>query len=540
VVSFGVGRRLRRRAVEHVEGAVRATDSRLPLLEGGKLLRKLFPDHWSFLLGELALYSFVLLLLTGVWLTFFFHPGMQEVVYHGSYVPLQGIRMTQAYQSTLDISFDVRGGLLMRQIHHWAALLFVSALGVHMLRVFFTGAFRRPRELNWCIGVTLFLTAVLEGFAGYSLPDDLLSGTGLRTADGIVLSIPVVGTYLQFLLFGGQFPGTTIIPRLYATHILLVPGLLLALISVHLILVFYLQHTQYPGPGRRQRNVVGMPMFPQFAARSIGLMFCLFGVISVTAAIGQINPIWVYGPYQADQASTNAQPDWYVGFLEGAMRLMPGVETRFAGHTISWSVLLAAVVLPGLLAVILLAYPFVERWVTGDEREHHICDRPRDRPTRTGLGVAALTCYAVLLVAGGQDLMADTFAVSVNGLNLGLRICFFVLPVVAFWVTKRTCIGLQLHERKLLAEGDETGLVRQDIAGGFDEPHRPLTPERAVVLLAREPLQELTRGPKGRVGRSLRAWYFRGQVPLPGPGDLAVRGAEQKVPTPAEVQEPED
>ncbi|WP_042430689.1 cytochrome bc1 complex cytochrome b subunit [Streptacidiphilus anmyonensis] len=508
---------------ERVPGLVRAADARLPVLEGGKLLRKLFPDHWSFLLGELALYSFVLLLLTGVWLTFFFHPSMHEVVYNGSYTPLLGVRMSEAYQSTLDITFDVRGGLLVRQIHHWAALLFVSALGVHMLRVFFTGAFRRPRELNWSVGVLLFLTAVLEGFAGYSLPDDLLSGTGLRTAEGIVLSVPLVGTYLAMFVFGGQFPGTSIVPRLYAMHILLIPGLLLALITVHLILVFYLQHTQWPRPGRRQRNVVGIPMFPQFAARSIGLMFTLFGVVAVLSAVAQINPIWVYGPYQPDQASTNAQPDWYVGFLEGALRLMPGVETRFAGHTVSWSVFLPALVLPGLLAVILLAYPFVERWVTGDGREHNLCDRPRDRPTRTGLGVAAIIAYGVLLLAGGQDVISDALAVSVNELNWVLRVCFLLLPVAAFVVTKRICIGLQLHERELLTEGAETGLIRQDLAGGFDEPNRPLSAQQAWVMLPREPPGKVGAGPRGRFGRALRTWYFRGQVALPARDEIVVR-----------------
>jgi ubiquinol-cytochrome c reductase cytochrome b subunit len=257
------------------------------------------------------------------------------------------------------------------------------------------------------------------------------------------------------------------------------------------------------------------------------------------AAIAQINPIWNYGPYRPDQASTNAQPDWYVGFLEGALRLMPGVETRFAGHTISWSVLLAALVLPGILAVILLAYPFVERWVTGDGREHHLCDRPRDRPTRTGLGVGAVTCYAVLLVAAGQDLMADTFALSVNELNLVLRIAFFVLPVVAFLVAKRICIGLQLHEKELLTEGAETGLIRQDLAGGFDEPHRPLPAERVVVLLSRESPEAMGQGPRGRLGQAVRAWYFRGQVPLPPPGEIEVRHPAAPPATVAELGEGE-
>ncbi|MEU8354190.1 cytochrome b N-terminal domain-containing protein, partial [Streptomyces sp. NPDC048845] len=220
----------------------RALDSRLPAAEGGALLRKAFPDHWSFLLGEIALYSLVLLVLTGVFLTLFFNPGMSQVPYEGSYEPLRGVPVSEAYASTLRISFDVRGGLLIRQMHHWAALVFVSAIGLHMLRIFFTGAFRKPRELNWVIGLTLFLLAVVEGFCGYSLPDDLLSGTGMRVVQSLLLSIPVVGTYLMFFLFGGEYPGHDIVPRLYVTHILLVPGLLLALVVVHLILVVYLKH----------------------------------------------------------------------------------------------------------------------------------------------------------------------------------------------------------------------------------------------------------------------------------------------------------
>ena len=376
-------------AARQVEAAVVALDRRLPLLDAGKgALRKVFPDHWSFLLGELALYSLVVLLLTGVYLTLFFNPGMTESVYTGSYLPLRGVRMTDAYASTLHISFDIRGGLLVRQIHHWAALLFVSAIGVHMLRIFFTGAFRRPRELNWVFGMTLFVLAMLEGFCGYSLPDDLLSGTGLRIAEGVMLSIPLVGTYVTFFAFGGEFPGHEIIPRLYVLHILLVPGLLLALVGAHLTLVVYLKHTHWAGPGKSNRNVVGMPAFPQFAARTTGLLFMLTGVLALASALGQINPIWAFGPYRPDAGSQGAQPDWYIGWLEGALRLMPGVETRVLGHTISWSALVPAVVVPGVLFGTLFVYPFLEQWVTADRGEHHQCDRPRNQPTRTGLGVA--------------------------------------------------------------------------------------------------------------------------------------------------------
>src|SRR3982751_2812660 len=236
-------------------------------------MNKVFPDHWSFMLGEIALYSFVILLLTGVYLTLFFHASSREVVYNGSYGPLRGVPMTDAYASTLHMSFDVRGGLLMRQIHHWSAVLFVMSIVVHMFRVFFTGAFRKPRTLNWYIGVGLLTLGVLEGFAGYSLPDDLLSGTGLRIAEGIVQAIPVVGTYVASFVFGGQFPGNDFIARLYSVHILLVPGLILGLITAHLFLVVYHKHTQFPGPGRTEQNVVGYPLLPVYTAKAGGFFF---------------------------------------------------------------------------------------------------------------------------------------------------------------------------------------------------------------------------------------------------------------------------
>ncbi|WP_435211212.1 cytochrome bc1 complex cytochrome b subunit [Streptomyces sp. bgisy034] len=507
------------RARRAAERTTAYADARLPLSEGGGLLRKAFPEHWSFLLGEIALYSFVVLLLTGVWLTLFFQPSMTEVVYHGSYTPLDGVRMSEAYESTLDISFDVRGGLMVRQLHHWAALVFLAAIGLHLLRIFFTGAFRRPREVNWLIGVTLFLLALVEGFAGYSLPDDLLSGTGLRIAQGIMLSLPLVGTYVSFFAFGGQFPGEDLIPRLYSLHVLLIPGLLLALVAVHLILVFYLKHTQWAGRGRTNRNAVGKPMFPQFAASSGGLSFMVFGVLTVLSGVAQINPIWAFGPYRADVVSTGSQPDWYVGFLEGSLRLVPPWETTVAGHTVMWNVLLPAVVLPGILFAVLYAYPFAERWATGDREEHHLCDRPRDNPVRTGLGVAALTCYGVLLMAGGNDVIADTFAISLNALTWIFRVAFVVLPPLTFMVTKRVCVALQDVDQERLTEGVETGEVRQTIAGGYEESREPLDEERRYVLRTRTPAgpseagvaEDDVRGAR-RLQTALNAWYYGDRV----------------------------
>ncbi|MEV5386338.1 ubiquinol-cytochrome c reductase cytochrome b subunit [Streptomyces sp. NPDC052721] len=505
------------------ERLVTALDRRLPVASAGKeFLRKAFPDHWSFLLGEMALYSLVLLVLTGVWLTFFFHPGMTERPYTGSYLPLRGTLTSEAYASVLHISFDVRGGLLVRQLHHWAALVFVAAIGVHLLRIFFTGAFRRPREVNWTIGVTLFLLSLLEGFCGYSLPDDLLSGTGLRTSQGIVLSIPVIGTYLSFFVFGGQFPGHEIVPRLYVTHVLLVPGLLLALVATHLTFVVYHKHTQWAKPGRTNRNVIGKPLVPQYAAKSTGLFFILSGVLAAMAALFQINPVWSFGPYRADHVSLDAQPDWYVGYLEGALRLMPGWGTDFAGHTIVWDVLLPGVALPAVLFLVLYGYPYFERWLTGPRPEQHLCDRPRNQPTRTGLGAAAVSAYGVLLLAGGQDVLAYRFSLDVELLARIFRTALFVVPFGTYQITKRACLGLQAADRRRILEGGATGEVRRTAGGGYEEAHTLLSREEAYRILVRDTPRPRAEGTEAwrwfhrhRLRNALSRWYFAKSVEMP-------------------------
>ena len=273
-----------------------------------KNLKKVFPDHWSFMLGEVVLYSFIILLLSGTFLTFWFDPSMREVEYEGSYEPLEGLKMSAAYASTLHISFDVRGGLLMRQIHHWAALIFMAAMVAHLLRVFFTGAFRKPREMNWVIGVGLLTLGIVEGFLGYSLPDDLLSGTGIRIAEAIIQAVPVVGSYLAYFVFGGAFPGEVFIPRIYTVHVLLIPGIFLALITAHLMLVWYQKHTQYPGPGRTEKNVVGYPLLPVYMAKAGGFFFIVFGVTAFLGAVASINPVWLFGPYTPGQISAGCEP----------------------------------------------------------------------------------------------------------------------------------------------------------------------------------------------------------------------------------------
>ncbi|MDH6583981.1 ubiquinol-cytochrome c reductase cytochrome b subunit [Streptomyces sp. SAI-133] len=461
-------------------------DGRLGLYALAKAnMRKVFPDHWSFMLGEVCLYSFIVLILTGVYLTLFFEPSGVEVVYHGSYEPLNGVVMTRAYESTLDISFDVRGGLLIRQIHHWAALVFVTGMLVHMMRVFFTGAFRKPRELNWVFGWTLLFLGIITGLTGYSLPDDLLSGTGIRFADGAILSIPIVGTYLSFFLFGGEFPGHDIIPRLFPIHVLVLPGIMLGLVVAHLILVFYHKHTQYPGPGRDNKSVVGMPFLPVYMAKAGGFFFLTFGVLALMGGLAQINPVWAFGPYSPHLVTTGAQPDWYLGFSEGLIRVMPGWEINFWGHTLEPGVLIPFSLFPLILLAIGL-YPFVEAWVTGDRREHHILDRPRNAPVRTGLGVAWLSLYVVLLIGGGNDIVATHLHLSINAITWFVRVSVFVVPVLAFVVTKRVCLGLQRRDRDKVLHGRETGTIRRLPHGEYVEVHEPLAQAQLHTLTQHE------------------------------------------------------
>ncbi|MFF0088640.1 cytochrome bc complex cytochrome b subunit [Streptomyces canus] len=461
-------------------------DGRLGLYALAKAnMRKVFPDHWSFMLGEICLYSFLILILTGVYLTLFFEPSGVEVVYHGSYEPLNGVVMTRAYESTLDISFDVRGGLLIRQIHHWAALVFVTGMLVHMMRVFFTGAFRKPRELNWVFGWTLLFLGIITGLTGYSLPDDLLSGTGIRFADGAILSIPIVGTYLSFFLFGGEFPGHDIIPRLFPIHVLVLPGIMLGLVVAHLILVFYHKHTQYPGPGRDNKSVVGMPFLPVYMAKAGGFFFLTFGVLALMGGLAQINPVWAFGPYSPQLVTTGAQPDWYLGFSEGLIRVMPGWEINFWGHTLVPGVFIPFSLFP-LILLALGVYPFVEAWITGDKREHHILDRPRNVPVRTGLGVAWLSLYVVLLIGGGNDIVATHLHLSINAITWFVRVSVFVVPVLAFVVTKRICLGLQRRDRDKVLHGRETGTIRRLPHGEYVEVHAPLPQEQLHTLTQHE------------------------------------------------------
>ncbi|MCH1883312.1 ubiquinol-cytochrome c reductase cytochrome b subunit [Agrococcus sp. ARC_14] len=481
--------------------------------------RKVFPDHWSFMLGEIILYSFVAILLSGTFLTFFFEPSMTEVHYEGSYVPLKGVAMSAAYASTLDISFDIRGGLLMRQLHHWSALLFVAAIGLHMLRVFFTGAFRKPREINWVVGFILFILAMAEGFTGYSLPDDLLSGNGLAIINGMVKGIPVVGTWISYLLFGGIFPGSDIVPRLFVLHIMLLPALVIAFIGIHMVLLIVNKHTDFAGPGKTNDVVVGAPIMPLFAAKAGSFFFIVFGVLVAIASTFTILPVWEYGPYDPSPVSAGTQPDWYIGFADGALRLAPGLESELFGLTFSWNILIPLVVLGGFI-VLVMFYPFIEAWITGDKREHHIAERPRNNPTRTAIGAAGVWFYAILWAAASSDLIATHFHLNVFQVTWALQAALILGTVLVYWLTKRIALGLQKKDREILLHGYESGNIRRLPGGEYIEVHEQLDEYQSWKLKSFESYEPVMVRPNadGKITpftharAALTRWFFEDRI----------------------------
>jgi len=424
-----------------------------------KALRYVFPDHWSFLLGEVALYSFVILVGTGIYLTLFFKPSLAPVVYHGDYLPLRGRELSEAYQSTVDISLRIKAGLLIRQTHHWAADVFVAAIVLHLLRIFFTGAFRKPRDLTYYIGLLMLILALLEGYLGYSLVDDLLSGMGLAIGYSVAMSVPFIGANIAQLLWDGPFPGSdSFMSRMYVAHVLVLPVLIGILIVLHVTLVAARHHTQFISRRATEKKVVGMPTFPAYAPRSLGLAFAVAAVLFLMGGLIQINPIWQWGPYHVSQATNGAQPDWYLGWLIGALRLVPSFDVTVGHYTLVPNPFWGGAAFPTFVFLVLFAWPALERRVTGDYAFHNLLDRPRDAPWRTAIGVAFFTWIFIVFLAGAADRMFVLFGLSYQGQVWAFRVLVWVLPVVALFVTKRICEELQRGEvvevRRKLVEAE--------------------------------------------------------------------------------------
>jgi ubiquinol-cytochrome c reductase cytochrome b subunit len=450
--------------------------------------RKVFPDHWSFLLGEIALFSFVILVATGTFLTFFYVPSASPVDLGASYPPLEGKDVSAAYDSVLRLSFDVRAGLLMRQIHHWTALVFVAVIVLHLCRIFFTGAFRRPRELNWIIGFTLLVLAMAVGFTGYSLPDDLLSGTGARIAYSAALSIPFVGPWLASLVFSGEFPTTAFIPRFFILHVLILPVLLGALLTLHVGIVVLQKHTQHRGGLAREDNVVGRSFWPGQAFLSTGLFFLTAAVVAFLGGVFQVNPIWLYGPFDASIVASPAQPDWYLGWLDGALRVFPPFEPTILGLTLP-SPFIPGVLVPTVLFTVVALWPFIEARLTNDHAEHHLLDRITDHPLRTATGAAILTIFGVLTLAGGNDVLAFWFGTDLETLTRVFRVLVLLLPVAVWLITWRACRAAQSAPPPT---GPPAGIaLRRGPAGGFDA--HPAVPASETRGAAQAPKAEVRR-----------------------------------------------
>jgi ubiquinol-cytochrome c reductase cytochrome b subunit len=436
-------------------------------------INKVFPWHFSFLWGEIALYSFVVLVGSGVVLTLFYVPSLDEVTYQGSYAPTFGLEASRAWISTIDLSVDVRGGLFLRQLHHWSALVFLAAIMLHMGRIFFTGAYRAPREANWFIGVVMLVLAILEGYLGYSMLDDLLSGTGVRIFSGIILSVPVLGTWLHWLVFESEYPGEIYIERFFIAHVLLLPGLLLALVALHLAVVWYQKHTQFKGPRARADNVVGNRTLPVFGMHSAATLLGVTGVLGLLAGVAQINPVFHYGPYNPTQISNGSQPDWYALWLIGSLKLFPRADISVAGRYTIPAGFWAGVVIPVVLILLLLAWPLIDRIRDRDRQLHNLLDRPRDAPERTGLGVMALVFWGVLTLAGTDDITATVFSIPLEPFRWVERVALFVLPPIAYLVTRRICRRLQRSDRDTLVGGVATGLLERPVDGAYRSVQQP-------------------------------------------------------------------
>jgi ubiquinol-cytochrome c reductase cytochrome b subunit len=467
------------------ERGVRATEQRLGGAPAFKwLLRYVFPDHWSFLLGEIALYSFLVLVVTGIFLAFYYVPSDQQVVYHGAYALLRGQEMSEAYRSVVNLCFSIPAGLLVRQVHHWAADVFIAAIVLHLMRIFFTGAYRKPRDFNYYVGLTMLLLAILEGFLGYSLVDDLLSGMGIAIAYGVALSIPFIGGQLSALVWGGQFPGNDrFFARFEFLHVFVIPLLLMGLIGIHLAFIVRAHHSQFPGRGRRERNVVGTPAWSAYALRSVGLLFAVAGVLVLMGGLIQINPIWQWGPYHPYLSENGAQPDWYVGWLIGALRLMPNWEIVIGGRTVVPEPFWGGAAFPLFVFGVLYAWPALERRVTRDSRRHDLLDRPRDHPNRTAIGAAFLSWVVIIFAVGATDRVFYRLHIDYVGEIHFWRAGVWILPIVVFFVTRSAARALARSDARPL-RGWQGTVIRRDLEGAAhvlresrgDEPGRITEP----------------------------------------------------------------
>lgn len=376
-----------------------------------KYLRKAFPVHSTFFLGEIALFAFGVLVLTGIYLAFLYEPSIAEV-------EIEGNRLPAAYGSVVMLD-RIPAAHLIRQIHHWSAHVMIVALVLHLARIFFTGAYKKPREINWIVGLGLLGLTIFAAFVGYLLPYDQFSVTATGIGYNIALSVPWAGEYLADLVFAGKFPGSSLIPRFYGYHIMLLPLLLFAGIGIHLLLLVKQKHTEPPAAKAHSTGgrLIGMPLWPQQAVIMVMLLLVLGGALTLLGTLFPVHPVEFYGPPAPETPSV--KPDWYLLWVYGALRLVPGwMEVRLLGATIG-SEAIGGIILPGLVALALLLVPWLDR--TNREKLDYL-EPPTWRPARLGWGVAVVSLIGVFTLAAYDHEL---------GLSTGvLRLAALVVPPV--------------------------------------------------------------------------------------------------------------
>ncbi|GGL42428.1 menaquinol-cytochrome c reductase cytochrome b subunit [Halarchaeum grantii] len=405
-------------------------------------LGKSFPAEDSFLLGEVALFSFVVLVLTGTYLGLFYIPSIESVTYHGSVVRYQGQELPGAFASVLQLTYDVPFGMFVRRFHHWAAHIFVASIALHMLRVFFTGAYRKPREANWAVGVVLAALAMLAAYTGYSLPFDEFATTATSIGFNLASSIPLLGDFLAQLVFGGDYPTNTSIPRLYFLHVFVVPLLIAGFIALHMAILVHQKHTEAAreddvetSRGTVERDdgdvVIGLPAVPNQTAVSAVVFFLTVATTSLLAGFLPVHNVAEYGPH--DPASTPAviMPDWFLMWVYGFLKLWPTwLNFSVAGFHFSPE-FLAGVGLSGLVFLAVFAWPFVRP----QERSVHFTADPLARPVATAVGVAGVLMVMIASIAGMNNLLANLLGVGTGPVNTALTIAIFVWPTAGALAT---------------------------------------------------------------------------------------------------------
>jgi len=404
-----------------------------------KAVNKVFPHHWSFLLGEVALVSLGILVLTGTYLTFFYRGSSELVTYNGSLELYDGRMLPAAYESVMRLSYDVPGGLLFRRLHRGASHLFIAATVLHMLRVLFTGAFRTPREFNYLIGIVLFTLALAEGFIGYSLPYDSLAGTGLRIAYSTALAVPLVGPQVAYWVFGGEFPTGDVIPRFYVLHVMLLPALLLGVTGLHLFFLVRQRHTQFPRRGIDGHNfIVGKPLWPAQFAETVTVTLWMFGLLAVAATVVPWSDVALSGPYVPGEVGNNAQPDWFMFWLDGMLRMLPAFEIDLPGVTIS-ALFVAGLVLPGLVFGALIIYPWLEKRWYRLEGDWHVLQNPLDIPLRAGFGLGTFLAVLLMSAAATSDQLSRITGIPIETVLWFFRITTLLLPPLLGFALARWC-----------------------------------------------------------------------------------------------------